>query len=234
MLDRVGNRLVNDVHWNETSSETATLHREKFNSFYEDLVFSALDTGLKEGKALDLGTQFGLCASNLGKQNFDFEITSMQDNSQHIKLSREMSEKDMTNDKIKWIEGKPEVLPFKDKTFDLIISGFAMHHWENPVNALNEIERVLKMKGTLILADFRRDAFSLMAPIVKGLSYAVKNDRIYGQIKSAYNASYTRTEVDEMLKNSNIRECKTTKDVQFIYVKRMWKGKKHVIVEMSQ
>lgn len=234
MMDRASTRLINNVYWAETDEKTAKVHREKLNTFYEDLVFSALDTGVRKGRALDLGTQFGLCGLNLAKQDFDFEITSLQDTGQQIKRSMGFAEQDMTDGKMNWALGTPESLPFEDRTFDLIISGFSMHHWENPLKAMSEISRVMKIKGTVLIADFRRDAFSLMAPVAKSLSYLVKHDRLYDQIKSAYEASYTRHEAERLAEESGLKNFAVTKDVQFIYVKKAWKEKDHVMVKITQ
>lgn len=46
-------------------------------------------------------------------------------------------------------EGKK--LPFEDKTFDKIFTVNTVYFWENPVEFLNEIYRVLKNEGTFVL-----------------------------------------------------------------------------------
>ena len=114
-----------------------------------------------------------------------------------------------------------------------MISGFDMHHWENPVKVFNEIERVMKTKGAFIIGDLRRDAFNVMMPILKTISYAVKNDRIYEEMKSSFSSSYTKSEVVELLRNSNLKGYKVSKDVQFVYISRGREKKKHVMVKFS-
>jgi len=49
------------------------------------------------------------------------------------------------------IFGKAETLPFKSESFDTILCTEVLEHIENPFNALQEIYRVLKKNGTLIL-----------------------------------------------------------------------------------
>jgi len=41
-------------------------------------------------------------------------------------------------------------LPFKDETFDSVIICFVLEHLHNPVQALNELKRVLKKGGTMV------------------------------------------------------------------------------------
>lgn len=36
------------------------------------------------------------------------------------------------------------MIPFPDNTFDIVVSTAAIHHWKDPVRALNEVYRVLK------------------------------------------------------------------------------------------
>ena len=41
-------------------------------------------------------------------------------------------------------------LPFKDETFDSVIICFVLEHLHNPIQALNELKRVLKKGGTMV------------------------------------------------------------------------------------
>ncbi len=50
-------------------------------------------------------------------------------------------------------EGPAEQLPFEDASFDLVVSRLSAHHWHHVPNALNEIARVLRPGGTLIMID---------------------------------------------------------------------------------
>jgi len=49
-------------------------------------------------------------------------------------------------------------MPFADESVDLILSTFSLHHWEDPVAVVEEIYRVLKPGGRVVIFDFRRDA----------------------------------------------------------------------------
>ncbi|KMQ67398.1 methyltransferase type 11 [Chryseobacterium sp. FH2] len=52
-------------------------------------------------------------------------------------------------------EGKK--LPFEDKTFDKIFTVNTVYFWEQPIEYLNEIYRILKDNGTLVLTFGQRD-----------------------------------------------------------------------------
>ena len=234
ILDRAKDRLVDIVYRADNADDFAKIARDKLNYFYENLVFSALDLDVRKGRMLDLGTQFGLCALALAKQDYAFDITSLQDSVKLVSLAKQLAEKDMVEEKIKWLMGRQDALPFDDHTFDLVISGFDMHHWENPVEAFNEIERVTKANGAILIADLRRDAFSAMAPLVKAVSMLAKKGRLYEEMKHSFRASYSRSEVAELLESSSLKGCGTSKDAQFVYVMRRRESKKHVMVEFSR
>ncbi|RKS97744.1 class I SAM-dependent methyltransferase [Chryseobacterium defluvii] len=52
-------------------------------------------------------------------------------------------------------EGKK--LPFKDKTFDKIVTVNTVYFWEEPIAFLNEVHRVLKDNGTFVLTFGQKD-----------------------------------------------------------------------------
>jgi ubiquinone/menaquinone biosynthesis C-methylase UbiE len=49
--------------------------------------------------------------------------------------------------------GDSENLPFDNDIFDMVICTDSFHHYPHPENVLTEIKRVLKLKGTSIIAD---------------------------------------------------------------------------------
>ena len=49
--------------------------------------------------------------------------------------------------------GDSENLPFENETFDIVTCTDSFHHYPNPENVLAEFKRVLKPKGTSIIAD---------------------------------------------------------------------------------
>ena len=49
------------------------------------------------------------------------------------------------------------LLPFADETFDRVISTGSLHHWKDPLQALSEAHRVLKVNGYALLYDLVRE-----------------------------------------------------------------------------
>lgn len=48
-------------------------------------------------------------------------------------------------------------LPFRDRSFDVVVSASAFHYFEDPIAALIEMKRVLKPEGELIILDWCKD-----------------------------------------------------------------------------
>ncbi|AZA82934.1 class I SAM-dependent methyltransferase [Chryseobacterium lactis] len=87
-------------------------------------------------------------------------------------------------------EGKK--LPFEDRIFDKIFTVNTVYFWENPVEFLNEIYRVLKDDGTFVLTFGQRD-FMEKLPF------------------TAYDFTlYNNNEMEELISKSQFKRMKTS------------------------
>lgn len=50
-------------------------------------------------------------------------------------------------------QGVAENLPFGDASFDVVVTRFSAHHWQNVKQAIEQVYRVLKPEGVLIVID---------------------------------------------------------------------------------
>lgn len=58
-------------------------------------------------------------------------------------------------------QGPAERLPFDDQQFDVVISRYSAHHWHDVPLALREMNRVLKVGGSLIIMDIASPGLAL-------------------------------------------------------------------------
>ncbi|MHB8344679.1 MAG: class I SAM-dependent methyltransferase [Ferrimicrobium sp.] len=49
--------------------------------------------------------------------------------------------------------GAASFLPFGDDSFDVVVTRFSAHHWEDVPSALREVARILKPSGTFVVID---------------------------------------------------------------------------------
>jgi ubiquinone/menaquinone biosynthesis C-methylase UbiE len=60
--------------------------------------------------------------------------------------------------RIEMLVADVHAMPVADEYADIVLSRSTLHHWANPVQALREIDRILKPRGVAIIHDVRRDA----------------------------------------------------------------------------
>lgn len=87
-------------------------------------------------------------------------------------------------------EGKR--LPFQDRSFDKIFTVNTVYFWENPVEFLNEIYRVLKDDGTFVLTFGQRD-------FMEKLPFTEYDFTLY-----------SNSEMEELISKSHFKRMKTS------------------------
>lgn len=69
------------------------------------------------------------------------------------------------SDRIRFVPGDAEDLPFEDATFDAVISGFGVRNFEDPEKGISEMFRVMRNGGQVVILEFskpRSAFFSLL------------------------------------------------------------------------
>ncbi len=59
-----------------------------------------------------------------------------------------------SEEEIRAIQGDAQSTPFKEKTFDVVLCVDALHHFDDRLGSLEEMDRMLKPKGKIIFVDF--------------------------------------------------------------------------------
>jgi len=184
---------------------------------YKYFVWKILRKGIREGKVLDVGTGSGLLAIELAKaKGCHFDITAVDISENMIKRAVANARQAGVADKIRFMVSTAAALPFPDNSFDLVMSYASLHHWFEPVTVFNEIERVVKKSGSFIIRDNKR---VYQNPFWKGVIWFISrfmNKRHRENWPKAILASYTIPEVKEIIKRSQLRDCRVTSD--FVYI----------------
>jgi len=155
--------------WSETSQVDSTKAREmaeyfKKRSRYKDqkIVNYALKDLLnpKNGdKILDVGCGTGIITRLIAPSLFpNGSITGIDISSHFIELARKYIQDLKSQSIINFDVGDAEKLPYPDQYFDAAFATRLLLHIDNPQQVINELKRVVKRKGRIILADWDFDS----------------------------------------------------------------------------
>ncbi|USH00620.1 class I SAM-dependent methyltransferase [Thermococcus argininiproducens] len=111
---------------------------------------------IEHGKILDIGTGPGFIPIKIAKFNPDLEIIGIDISKTMIKLAKKNAEKAGVNN-VTFEVMSAYKLRFLEEQFDLVTSIGALHHFNNPLKAFNEMYRVLKSQREVWIYDFITD-----------------------------------------------------------------------------
>ncbi|WP_199043201.1 class I SAM-dependent methyltransferase [Glycomyces salinus] len=132
------------------------LMKPLYRRFAADIAASA-----PEGASvLDAGTGPGLLLGAIARARPDLRLSG-------IDLAEDMIDHARRN--LADLEERPDLraadvadLPFEGDRFDLVVSTFSAHHWDDPEAASSELARVLRAGGRLLVYDFRWAPFGAL------------------------------------------------------------------------
>ncbi len=110
------------------------------------------------GTLVDIGCGSGNLIIQIAKSFPDLNLIGIDISSEILEFAKKRALDRGLGKRIEFKIGNVEKLPFSNESIDFIISTLSLHHWVNPVKGFNEIHRVLKRDGTLLIFDFRRDS----------------------------------------------------------------------------
>lgn len=114
----------------------------KHDPFLLSRILDLLDPKPKQ-KFLDLGC---------GTGNYTIPLSELGLNLLGIDPSRKMIEAaEARSKKVHWKIGAAENIPSDDQTFHAVLATLTMHHWKNIKKSFQEIHRVLKINGRIVI-----------------------------------------------------------------------------------
>lgn len=117
------------------------------------------------GNILEIGTGKGNFTIELAKHKIEFTTIDISLEHQNLVLAKL---KDLELEKYVTCQiDDAENLSFANELFDIIFSINAVHHIKNMDSFMDEIRRVMKKDGKIILSDFTEAGFSMLDMIFK-------------------------------------------------------------------
>ncbi len=108
---------------------------------------------------LDLGAGTGDLAREALTQQPHARVTAAD-------FTLEMMRVGQRNGSLSWSAADALNLPFKDRTFDAVVSGFLMRNVTDVQRALKEQHRLLKPRGRIVILDTTRPKKYILSPLI--------------------------------------------------------------------
>lgn len=115
------------------------------------------------GRILEAGTgkgHFAVALARLGYRLVSFDLSEEQ-----LQVAGENLASQGLSDWVELRKENGESLSFPDASFDVVFSVNMVHHLENPFRVLQELTRVLKPGGKLVISDFSPQGLAMMAEV---------------------------------------------------------------------
>ena len=181
-IDLFHPRIFHDQEWAEGYYKR---NRKSIEKVGQRLVGLLKSMGFTEGTVLDVGCGFATVPIEIAKAFPKAIITGIDLGEPLLEIGRKLIKNNGLENQVGLLNGDAQNMQYEDNSFDLVINSFLFHIVENPIQMLNEIERVAKPEGIILITDLRRGF----------LAYIIKKFR----------TAHTLEEASELLGKSKIR-----------------------------
>jgi len=141
----------------DTTAEAFATYMKKFSDLYRYLAqIVATHTSSSQPIIVDLGAGPGLLSVEIHQKIPNAVVVGIDPLMKMLQLAKENTkEKDFSA--FESVLGVSECLPLKNNTVDVIVSRFSLPYWKSPEQSFQEMKRILKPGGKVVLEALNRD-----------------------------------------------------------------------------
>jgi ubiquinone/menaquinone biosynthesis C-methylase UbiE len=162
-------------------------------------------SGIVSGHVLEIGSGPGYLGLEWLSRTSNSTLTGLEISQDMVDQARRNAAEYRFSERATYVQGTGAKLPFPDASFDGVITASSLHEWDNPTETLQEIWRVLKPGGRLLVLDFRRD----MSPLTKAFLWLVAKPRaMRAGLLTSIGAAYTADELSHLLPSPMAASCR--------------------------
>lgn len=198
-------KKFNKISLNEKTVEKFSDYMKKFPELYEyivGIVKKNIVKNVEKPVILDLGTGPGLLLLEINKQIPKAEVIGIDPSERMLKVAN----KNIKNKKFKFIRAIAEEIPLKNNTVDVVVSRFTLTYWDKPQAGFNEIFRILKPNGKIVLEALNKDYPKWKLFIIKiHMFFNKAGSEVIRYHFDAYKTAYNIRQVENFLIKANFK-----------------------------
>ncbi len=163
------------------AAEYAKRHHAMTERFGREYAGKLASRGFRAGRIIDVGCGSGGTAMVLAQSFPDSEVLGIDLSEPLLRRAEQNAEKAGLGRRVRFEMADVHHIPSGDDAFDVAINLNVVHLVEDPLQMLNEVERVLAPRGHLFVADLRRSWLGLVErEILSALTLPEARD-LFGQ-----------------------------------------------------
>jgi len=198
-------KKLNKFSLNEKTAERYSEYMKKFPELYSyliNIVKKNITKNVEKPVIIDLGTGPGLLYLEINKQIPKAKVIGIDPSDKMLMVAN----KNIKNNNFKIIRGIAEKIPLKNDSVDIVVCRFSITYWEKPETGFNEIFRVLKPGGKIILEVLNKDFPKWKLFIIKIRMFINKaGNEVIRYHSDSYKNAYTVNQVESFLRNANFK-----------------------------
>jgi ubiquinone/menaquinone biosynthesis C-methylase UbiE len=188
------------VHVDEDAAEYDSMVRRYAWLLNRPFVDMVAELGLVSGRVLDVGTGPGWIPIELALRKPGWEIWAVDASEDMLAQARRHAAEAGVADRVHFVHGDATRLPFEAGEFDVVLSHFMLHHIERPGILFDELARVVRGGGRILVKDLVRQprwkAWLLLAFSKLVLGYNEEQMKMYREsLGSALTVAELRREL---------------------------------------
>ena len=195
-------------------------NREHPGKMEDEFAARSLTLGIESGIVLDVGTRAGLIALKIIWQNENLVAMGLDTAGPLVERARATATAWDLNERAVFQVGDPRRMRFKSGYFDLVVSDCSLHRFDNGVEVLREIGRVLKPKGAILIRDYSRPNRLKMIGKIQQHTERL-GDAMRSQVEQAIQSAYTPDEIRQAVKEAGLTDVRVEdSDPDYVIIER--------------
>jgi ubiquinone/menaquinone biosynthesis C-methylase UbiE len=173
----------------------------------DTLVDQVLSLGIEEGIALDVGTGPGSIPLKIARRRPALKLVGTDKSPTMLCTARQAAREQGLEHRCTFTLADAARLPFPDARFELVLSNSVLHHLTKPEVVFNEMARVAKPEGIVLIRDLRRPSRLTLAAHTAwhGRHYEGRMKELF---KDSVRAAYTPGELTALLRGSALANAR--------------------------